>query len=68
MKPKERMAIPRQPVKELSVAERITNFAEVVSGYDEETAIREANRCLQCKKPPCRIGCPVHNDLAVFSA
>jgi glutamate synthase (NADPH/NADH) small chain len=67
MKPKERMAIPRQPVKELPVADRITNFNEVVFGFDEEKAIREANRCLQCKKPPCRDkGCPVHNDIPRF--
>lgn len=21
------------------------------------------NHCLQCKKPKCVIGCPVHNDI-----
>jgi glutamate synthase (NADPH/NADH) small chain len=66
MKPKERMAIPRQHPKELKPEERITNFDEVVSGFDEETAIKEANRCLQCKKPPCRNGCPIHNDIPGF--
>jgi glutamate synthase (NADPH/NADH) small chain len=67
MKPKERMAIPRQPVKELAAAERITNFDEVVFGYDEETAMKEANRCLQCKNPTCRdSGCPIHNDIPKF--
>ena len=66
MKPKERLAIPRQNPKELSVAERITNFDEVTSGFDKETAIREANRCLQCKKPKCRDGCPIHNDIPGF--
>ncbi|NOQ66577.1 MAG: NAD(P)-dependent oxidoreductase, partial [Desulfobacterales bacterium] len=53
MKPKERLAIPRQQPKELSVADRITNFNEVTFGFDAETAIKEANRCLQCKKPKC---------------
>jgi glutamate synthase (NADPH/NADH) small chain len=66
MKPKERLAIPRQKAKELRPEERITNFDEVVSGFDEETAIREANRCLQCKKPACREGCPIHNDIPSF--
>jgi glutamate synthase (NADPH/NADH) small chain len=66
MKPKERLAIPRQKAKELRPEERITNFDEVVSGFDEETAIREANRCLQCKKPACREGCPIHNDIPGF--
>ncbi|MFH7321384.1 NAD(P)-dependent oxidoreductase [Desulfurivibrio sp. D14AmB] len=66
MDTKERMAIPRQQPRELPVAERISNFNEVVFGYDDESARREAERCLQCKKPKCREGCPVHNDIPGF--
>ncbi len=66
MDAKERMSIPRQKPKELSPTERITNFDEVVSGFDQETAVREAERCLQCKKPKCRVGCPIHNDIPRF--
>ncbi len=66
MKPKERMAIPRQQPQELSPAERVTNFKEVTSGYDEEMAVLEANRCLQCKKPKCIDGCPIRNDIPAF--
>lgn len=66
MKPKERMAIPRQRQKELAPEARISNFDEVVSGYDEATAVREANRCLSCKKPTCRNGCPIHNNIPGF--
>ena len=66
MKPKERMAIPRQLPKELDPKERIKHFKEVTAGYDEETAIREANRCLQCKKPFCIDGCPIGNDIPAF--
>jgi len=66
MDAKERMAIPRQHPKEMSPAERITNFNEVVSGFDHDTAIREAERCLNCKKPKCRDGCPIHNDIPRF--
>ncbi len=66
MKPKERMAIPRQLPKELDPKERIKHFKEVTAGYDEETAIREANRCLQCKKPFCIDGCPISNDIPAF--
>ncbi|MCI5222941.1 MAG: NAD(P)-dependent oxidoreductase, partial [Candidatus Electrothrix sp. AR4] len=47
------MAIPRQHPQELDAAERIKNFMEVTAGYDEETAILEAERCLHCKKPTC---------------
>ncbi|WP_153726458.1 NADPH-dependent glutamate synthase [Heliorestis convoluta] len=39
--------------------ERIRNFREVALGYTEEQAVLEAQRCLQCKKPKCRDGCPV---------
>ncbi len=66
MKPKERMAIPRQMPKELDPTERIKHFKEVTSGYNEETAILEANRCLQCKKPTCIGGCPINNDIPAF--
>ncbi len=66
MKPKERLAIPRQQAPELTVDYRIKNFDEVSLGYDEKTAILEANRCLQCKKPTCREGCPIHNNIPGF--
>lgn len=66
MNAKERMAISRQKTKELSPRERINNFDEVVIGFDAKTAIREAERCLQCKKPKCRDGCPIHNDIPGF--
>ena len=66
MKPKERMAIPRQHPTELAPAERRSNFHEVVAGFSHETALLEAERCLQCKKPKCRIGCPIHNDIPGF--
>ncbi len=68
MKPAERMAIPRQHPQELDPAERIKNFKEVTAGYSEETAILEAQRCLQCKKPVCVDGCPIRNDIPGFIA
>ena len=39
---------PRVPLPELSVAERIQNFAEVERGYDDRSAQAEAARCLAC--------------------
>ncbi|WP_170294462.1 NADPH-dependent glutamate synthase [Heliomicrobium gestii] len=38
---------------------RSANFEEVALGYSEEQAVKEAARCIQCKKPRCREGCPV---------
>ena len=28
--------------------------------------LEEANRCLQCKKPMCREGCPIHQDVPEY--
>ncbi len=47
-------------------AARRRNFEEVASGYDEETALREASRCLHCPKKPCVTGCPVNVDIPAF--
>ncbi len=66
MKPKERMAIARQMPVEMAPDKRIKNFDEIVSGYSEATAILEAERCLQCKKPGCVKGCPIHNNIPDF--
>ncbi|MCD7723558.1 MAG: NADPH-dependent glutamate synthase [Clostridiales bacterium] len=38
---------------------RNKNFNEVALGYDSETAIAEAKRCLNCRHRPCVSGCPV---------
>lgn len=45
---------------------RRSNFNEVPLGYDSETAVREASRCLQCKKPACVENCPVSIDIPGF--
>jgi glutamate synthase (NADPH) small chain len=64
-KPK-RLAIPRQSIPEQPAKVRATNFDEVTLGYDQETAILEASRCIQCKKPKCVEGCPVGIDIGAF--
>ena len=45
---------------------RATNFKEVALGYTEETAIAEAQRCLDCKNKPCVNGCPVKIHIPEF--
>ena len=40
---------PRIAIPELTPSERIASFSEVVTGYTEELARAEAERCLQCK-------------------
>ncbi|MGB9825151.1 MAG: dihydropyrimidine dehydrogenase, partial [Desulfofundulus sp.] len=56
----------KHPMPAQDPHERIRNFNEVALGYDEETAVAEAKRCLQCKKEPCRQGCPVEVDIPAF--
>jgi glutamate synthase (NADPH/NADH) small chain len=63
---KERRAIPRHSMPAQDPAVRRTNFNEVALGYTEEMAVEEAERCLQCKKPPCVAGCPVGIDIPGF--
>lgn len=45
---------------------RVKNFDEVELGYDEETAVAEAMRCLNCKIPQCVKGCPIKNHIPEF--
>lgn len=63
-----RMAVKKEkyPMPEQDSKERIKNFDEVPLGYDEKTAIAEAQRCLQCKNRPCVKGCPVNIDIPDF--
>ncbi|MBC8485802.1 MAG: NADPH-dependent glutamate synthase [Bacteroidetes bacterium] len=60
------MAIPRQVMPEQDAVERRSNFNEVNLGFDEETAMLEAIRCIECKKPVCIDGCPVNIDIPKF--
>ena len=38
---------------------RNKSFEEVQLGYNDEEALREASRCLNCPNPQCVKGCPV---------
>lgn len=49
----------RVPVREQDPKVRAHNFEEVCYGYDEEEAVLEASRCLNCRNPRCVSQCPV---------
>jgi glutamate synthase (NADPH/NADH) small chain len=61
---KEKM--PRQKMPEQEPGVRRRNFDEVPLGLSDELAVKEAERCIQCKKPSCMEGCPVSIEIPAF--
>ena len=47
---------------------RNKDFKEVALGMTERQAVKEAAKCLQCKKPGCVAACPVEIDIPGFIA
>ena len=67
LKAKDRIKIPRVSMPELDPIYRATTrLEEVNQGLTAEMAIREAQRCLDCKKPTCVEGCPVNINIPGF--
>jgi glutamate synthase (NADPH/NADH) small chain len=62
------MSLKKNPMPVQDPAVRITNVDEVATGYDLDTAIDEAKRCLNCKHSPCKAGCPVNIHIPEFLA
>jgi len=56
----------RVPVREQDPLVRRNNFDEVSLGYNEDEAVIEAARCLNCKKPQCVTSCPVSINIPAF--
>lgn len=56
----------RTPIKEQDPKVRAKNFEEVCLGYNEDEAVQEAERCLNCKKPMCVTQCPVTISIPQF--
>lgn len=53
-------------VREQDPLVRAKNFDEVCLGYDANEAVKEAERCLNCKNAQCVRGCPVSIDIPGF--
>ena len=56
----------KNPMPTQDPAVRARNFEEVALGYTEEVALKEADRCLNCKARPCVSGCPVNINIPDF--
>lgn len=65
-KPAKKPKVPRQKMPEQDPIQRAHNFYEVALGYENDLALLEASRCLNCKKPSCMKGCPVEVDIPDF--
>ena len=60
------MNLKKNPMPTQAPDVRAHNFDEVALGYDRETAMDEALRCLNCKNMPCVAGCPVNIHIPAF--
>ncbi|MCD7725003.1 MAG: NADPH-dependent glutamate synthase [Clostridiales bacterium] len=54
------------PVREQDAKVRAANFEEVCLGYNQEEAMCEATRCINCKNAQCVKGCPVAINIPGF--
>lgn len=57
---------PRMPLPKREPEERRKSFDEVALGFDEEQALYEAQRCLNCPHQPCTQACPVGIQVPEF--
>ena len=60
------MSLTKNPMPEQDPQIRTSNFDEVALGYTAEQAFAEAGRCLNCRNPLCRTGCPVSVRIPEF--
>lgn len=64
---KERIAIEPQEIPELRQAATIASlYIEDKCGFDDTTALTEAQRCLDCPNPGCVSACPAHIHIPSF--
>ena len=62
------MSLTKNPMPSQAPDIRNKNFLEVATGYTEDMAVDEAQRCLNCKNRPCMTGCPVAVKIPEFLA
>jgi len=65
-KQKVKMDLNRMPMPHQDPEVRRHNYDEVATGYTMEMAMKEAKRCIQCKKRNCVEGCPVNIQIPDF--
>ena len=69
MKNKDRMALKRHAMPMVDMHTRTHDrIQEVAQGFTLEMAMDEARRCIDCAKPTCREGCPIHMNIPPSAA
>ena len=58
-----RLEIALQPAPKQDPAKRVKNWDEAFLGYELDTAVIEAERCIHCPTAPCQEACPVEKDI-----
>jgi glutamate synthase (NADPH/NADH) small chain len=66
MAEKSKLNLNRVPIPKQAPEVRKRNFDEVALGYSDEKVLEEASRCIACKKPGCKEGCPVNVEIPEF--
>ncbi len=51
-----------------TASERVEDFREIYSEFDEETVRAQAARCIQCPNALCMTGCPLSNRIPEWMA
>lgn len=62
------MRIDRETPPKREADERTCDFGEIYALFDEETAMEQASRCIQCGLPRCVYGCPLSNRIPEWIA
>ncbi|MDB6026560.1 MAG: gltD [Verrucomicrobiales bacterium] len=60
--------IPRRSAPKRGAAERVADFREIYTPFDEAAIREQASRCIQCGDPLCRTGCPLSNRIPEWMA
>ena len=58
--------LPKLHTESRDPKERIKNFSEIDLGFDADTAVNEAARCLDCECKKCMVECIMLNDFALY--
>src|SRR4051812_1566099 len=61
-------AISRVSLPKRGAEERLCDFLETYTDFDEATVRAQASRCIQCPHPRCMTGCPLSNRIPEWLA